>query len=104
MSIEPWPPFFQQWKTWLPSATEPVQVTRFDGTIAPLSSAASATTGLNVDPGGYIPVIALFKSGFSGSSLSWRHISGVTVVVEGFGSKPGADTLAMTSPLSTSIT
>lgn len=52
----------------------------------PDASAASATTGLNVEPGGYIPVIALLSSGFSGSSFNCFHSAGVTVVVKALGS------------------
>ena len=47
----PWPPFFQQWKTVLPSSEWPGQKNAVSGVMTPASSAAIATIGLKVEPG-----------------------------------------------------
>jgi hypothetical protein len=50
------------WKTTFPTVSEPVQGSSVYGVISPAASAASATIGLNVEPVGYSPCVALLSS------------------------------------------
>src|SRR5438067_10960879 len=72
--------------------------------MAPASSAAKATTGLNVDPGGYTPAMTLSVSGLRGSVDNSCHKAGVRPVENCVGSKLGLDTMASTSPVNPSST
>src|SRR5512135_3101681 len=87
-----------------PKRVTPEQKTEVDGVIAPCSSAASATTGLNVDPGAYTPAIALLVSGDFASDVSAFHSSVVRPRLKAPGSNAGVDTIARISPESTSST
>ncbi len=60
MSCEPCTP--QQRCVRLPFRKLPVHTTRWAG-LTPAASSASAVAGLNVDPGGKVPLIALSSSG-----------------------------------------
>ena len=79
VASEPWPPRFQQWKLGVAEAQMRPGRRRVDpGSIAPRSSAASATTGLKVEPGAYWPAIALLISGalrVGGQRLPLRRAS-----------------------------
>ena len=46
-----------------PIVNEPLQSIGVVGVISPSESAASATIGLNVEPVGYTPCVAWFRSG-----------------------------------------
>ena len=70
----------------------------------PLSSAASATTILKVEPGGYWPASALLVSGAFSLASSPRQFSPLMPLVNRLGSKLGVETIDSTSPFVTSIT
>ena len=89
MSSEPCPPFFQQWNLMLPSWIWPGQKTRWSGVMAPLSSAASATISLKVDPGGNCPAMALLVSGARGLVIRSFHSCRRQAAIEGVGIEGG---------------
>ena len=101
MSIQPWPPRFQQWKARSPSVTCPLQNTRSPGS-TPASSAASATAGLKTEPGGYWPETALLVSGARGLSTRRRQSDAAMPRLNALGSNAGVEASASTPPFATS--
>ena len=75
----------------------------YSGERLPYSSAASAMKGLMVEPGGYWPRSARLLSGLSGELLSASQFCGSMPSTKRFGSKPGLETSASTSPVFGSI-
>ena len=69
------------------------------GVVTPSDRPPSAITGFTVEPGGYSPRMARFNSGTSMLSRSAAYSGRLRPRPKGFGSKPGVDTIAMTSPL-----
>ena len=69
------------------------------GSVVPYSSAASATSGLIVEPGGYTPRSARSYSGLSMSFCSAAYSLTVSPRAKPFGSNVGVLTNAITSPL-----
>ena len=67
--------------------------------IASCSKAESATNGFIVDPGEYSPDKVLFKSGFLGSFLILDHSFLSIPYKNKFGSKVGAEFMAIISPV-----
>ena len=78
-------------------------VDRLAGVRRPDVSAASARNGLIVEPGGYAPRSGRFSSGLSGDSFSSCQFAASMPSTNRFGSKPGFDTNASTSPVAGSI-
>ena len=73
------------------------------GVIAFASSAAAVLTSLNVDPGGYVALIALLISGesalFGSSEFQAFFCVGPSWLASGFGSYDGVETIARISPV-----
>ena len=97
----PCPFLSQQWKTLPPKPQPPVQLTsRF---AFPVSSPASDMASLNVEPGGNCPWSARLFSGLSLSVVRYCQSFRVRPTGNMFGSKPGFETIASTSPFRGSI-
>ena len=86
MSTSPWPWGRQQRKRRFPSSRKPGQWKLWLGLTSPLSSAASATIILKVEPGEYWPVIDLLLSGKRGWPISSRHCFSLMPAVNRLGS------------------
>ncbi len=94
----PWPFFCQHLKTWPAKVKWPPQVKLVCSLMAPFSRAASATSGLNVEPGGKRPWMTLFCKGWDGSVAMFFQYSREPDV-SWLGSKAGWLTRASMPPV-----
>ena len=67
--------------------------------ILPSASEPEDNINLKVEPGGYLPLIALFQKGFAGLFISSTYFSLSIFPINIFGSYQGALTIASISPV-----
>src|SRR5438094_4150333 len=91
--------FFQFRKTMLPIFIDGGPENSLSRVIVPLSSAASPTMTLKVDPGGYAERKARGSNGRFGSSFNALKAAAEIVGTNAFGLNTGHDAIASTSPV-----